>query len=194
MDENKPNDSGDTPQPPVEDQGPPAQVPKPPEDTGHVDEQAATDSRPSAPREETSSPPSPPGHSKPGEPAPTVAELDKSHEKDLDEPAHEPKVEKKMADAKGNTSKKGSSALLAVVIALLVTLLLVGIGYAAWQASKSSEANGQNTEESNPPADESIDTSDAEQIDQDLQQIENELDQLESDLDESNLEDEGIGL
>lgn len=123
------------------------------------------------------------------EPAPTVAELDKSHEEDLDGVLKEPQVSEK--PAKPIDSKNKSTVLWVVIVAVLAALLLAGIGFAAWRASNSKQAEDNQTPQ---PSQEAFDESNADQLNQELENISTQLRQIETDLNATGLEDEDLGL
>lgn len=118
---------------------------------------------------------------------PTVAELDKSHEKgpEAEPPKNDQKEEK---PAKGTQAGSKNTAPWAIVVAILAALLLSGIGFAAWRASNNSAA----TEEE--PTQQTFNESDVDKLNQELERVESEFRQIEAGIKATGLEDEDLGL
>ena len=199
--EDKPMDDNQSPasQPPAAPPTPPEAPPTPPEEHGHVDNEAAMDDKSEVSDNSPAAPKEPGPQSMDAESAgKTVAELDKSHEGDLESSVNEPKVSEAPGDSKAAPPKKANTAVFAIVVAVLVALLLVGIGYAAWLASRDD--NGQNDTQQTDTTTETtdsttpVDTQEADQLDGDVDQLNSDLDNLQKQIDDNSLEDSNIGL
>src|SRR5690606_2032392 len=122
-------------------------------------------------------------------PEPTVAELDKSHEK-----SPEPDIQKSGQEegkpAKGTQAGGKNTAPWAIVVAILAALLLSGIGFAAWRASNNTAA----TEEEPTQQTFNFNESDVDKLNQELERVESEFRQIEADIKATGLEDEDLGL
>lgn len=98
------------------------------------------------------------------------------------------------------TVKKGNGALLAVVVAIIVALALVGIGYMAFVSSnKDSSSTNQNSaqdladsqfNDTTSPVDEMAVTEQINQIDK----LQSELDSIDQQIKSEDLSDQNLGL
>jgi len=96
---------------------------------------------------------------------PTVAELDKSHEKSSTaDDSKSAQGEKEPAEETQTGSKK--TAPWAIVVAILTALLLSGIGLAAWRASNNTASNPDEQTQ------QTFDESDVDKLNQELDRIE----------------------
>jgi len=88
--------------------------------------------------------------------------------------------------------KNHRNIVFAVVVASLVALLLIGIGYAAWLASRDDTSQPESSDTADE--DTTVNEQDADTLGSDIDQLNSELEQLEQEVQESNLEDDNIGL
>lgn len=103
----------------------------------------------------------------------------------------------------GKTAAKSSDnhKLVTIIVALLVTLLLVGIGYAAYRSSNNQAVpiNSQSAQNSQTQStsQEQTTTVDATTVDNETSQVDDtlkQLDQLDSQLDTGQLDDQQLGI
>ena len=106
-----------------------------------------------------------------------------------------------VVSGKATAEKSDNHKLVTIIVALLVTLLLVGIGYAAYrnsndqavpinsQSAQNSQAQSTNQEQATAVDTTTVDN-ETSQVDDTLKQ----LDQLDSQLDASQLDDQQLGI
>lgn len=128
----------------------------------------------------------------PTEPAETTQQPETPPETPIETP--QVPTEPKLGSAPKH--QKGARATVAIIVAVLVSLILIGVGYMAYQSDTEEVDTSQETSDATEPANVEAEPVDATELQESTEEIDSLVEELDenSDFAEDSLSDDSLGL